>query len=100
MKKIVCLFIFAFLPFIIFSQMRTTTSGHNGEIIALLNDPASKSDSFFCVGKDGFLSHWNNNQGNTYQLTDRQIKFAVIHPTKPEIAIYETDRNTKNVVTV
>ena len=51
--------------------MRTTTSGHNGEIIALLNDPASKSDSFFCVGKDGFLSHWNNNQGNTYQLTDK-----------------------------
>ena len=100
MKKIVCLFIFAFLPFIIFSQMRTTTSGHNGEIIALLNDPASKSDSFFCVGKDGFLSHWNNNQGNTYQLTDRQIKFAVIHPTKPEIAIYETDGNTENVVTV
>ena len=100
MKKIVCLFIFAFLPFIIFSQMRTTTSGHNGEIIALLNDPASKSDSFFCVGKDGFLSHWNNNQGNTYQLTDRQIKFAAIHPTKPEIAIYETDGNTENVVTV
>lgn len=100
MKKIVSLFIFAFLPFVVFSQMRTTTSGHNGEIIALLKDPASKTDAFYCVGKDGFISHWNNNQGRTYQLTDRQIKFAVIHPTKPEIAIYETDGNTENIVTV
>lgn len=100
MKKIVCLLFTVILCSNLFAQMRSSTAGHNGDIVALLPDSSAKEESFYCVGKDGFISHWTSNGGQKYQITDKQIKFAVIHPSKSEIAIYETDGNTDNIVSV
>lgn len=100
MKKFLCLVLTLISLSTVFAQMRSTTSGHKGEVVALLSDQSSKDGSFYCVGKDGFISHWKNGSGERYQVTDRQIKFAAIHPSKAEIAIYETDGNTVNTVSV
>lgn len=85
------------------AQSHISTQAHQEEVSTII--PASDSgefeQSYFSVGKDGFLIKWSgDDQGEHYQITDLEIKMAVVSPNKKEIAVYETDGGTTNRVSV
>ena len=85
------------------AQSHISTQAHQEEVSTII--PASDSgefeQSYFSVGKDGFLIKWSSDdQGEHYQITDLEIKMAVVSPNKKEIAVYETDGGTTNRVSV
>ena len=85
------------------AQSHISTQAHQEEVSTII--PASDSgefeQSYFSVGKDGFLIKWSgDDQGEHYQITDLEIKMAVVSPKKKEIAVYETDGGTTIRVSV
>lgn len=101
MKKVLCLFALILSSLCIFAQTRTSFMAHNDEVVSIFYDTVSNDGSFLSVSKDGSISRWNEkNEGLLYQITDKKIKFAAVHPSKNEIAIYETDENSINMISV
>ena len=101
MKKVFSLLMAVVIGSSVFAQMRTSNSGHDGEVVGLFKETNTKENSFYTIGKDGFVSHWNaNGSGERYQISSQLIKFAAMNPSKKEIAVYETDGNTSHVISV
>ncbi|NLM00788.1 MAG: hypothetical protein GX220_04970 [Treponema sp.] len=72
----------------IYSQLYNSHQGHSGNITSIVQS----EENFFTSGSDGFIIKWDKNgTGEHYQLSSIEIKMLVTHPTKDEIAIYETD---------
>lgn len=101
MKKVLCLVLSVFTAAHAFAQLRSSSESHSGEVSVLVKDTTTSDDSFYSLGKDGFLVHWkSDNSGERYQISSKQIKAAVLHPTKKEIAVYETDGSSINTISV
>lgn len=104
MKKILLsLTVFFTLNFLFFAQSHISTQAHQ-EAVNMVVPATSEADfdkSYFSIGKDGFLVKWtSDNQGEHYQISDMEIKMAVVSPNGKEIAVYETDGGTTNRVSV
>lgn len=85
------------------AQSHISTQAHQEEVSTIIpaSDRGEFEQSYFSVGKDGFLIKWSgDDQGEHYQITDLEIKMAVVSPNKKEIAVYETDGGTTNRVSV
>ncbi|MDR2898599.1 MAG: WD40 repeat domain-containing protein, partial [Spirochaetaceae bacterium] len=66
---------------------------HSGDVLAMAALP--DGSGFFSAGKDGFLVKWDDSSnGDHYQVSEIQVKLIAVHPTKNEVAIYETDNFT------
>ncbi|MGP1575987.1 MAG: hypothetical protein ACTTH7_00595 [Treponema sp.] len=63
---------------------------------------AGADSSFFVAGKDGFVSRYiyPQLQGETYQISDIQVKRIAVHPKKQHIAFYETDEFSVHKISV
>lgn len=104
MKKILLsLTVFFTLNFLFFAQSHISTQAHQ-EAVNMVVPATSEADfdkSYFSIGKDGFLVKWtSDNQGEHYQISDMEIKMAVVSPNGKEIAVYETDGGSTNRVSV
>lgn len=104
MKKILLsLTVFSTLNFLFFAQSHISTQAHQ-EAVNMVVPATSEADfdkSYFSIGKDGFLVKWtSDNQGEHYQISDMEIKMAVVSPNGKEIAVYETDGGSTNRVSV
>ena len=79
-----------FLSAVCLFAQSTSTQPHSGSILHL----SCKNDrnEVFSAGNDGMVIKWNtNNTGEHYQCSDLPIHMIAVHPSKEEIAIYETD---------
>ncbi len=98
-----CVFCFFTLNFLIFSQSHISTQAHQ-EAVNMIVPASSEAEfdkSYFSIGKDGFLVKWtSDNQGEHYQISDMEIKMAVVAPNGKEIAVYESDGGSTNRVSV
>lgn len=86
-----------------FAQSHISTQAHQEPInmIVSASNEADFEKSFFSIGKDGFLVKWtSDDQGEHYQISDMEIKMAVVSPSGNEIAVYETDGGTTNRISV
>lgn len=105
MKRILTFFAISLLliNFNSFAQSHISTQAHQ-EPVNMVVPASSESDfdkSYFTIGKDGFLVKWtSDDQGEHYQISDMEIKMAVVSPNGKEIAVYETDGGTTNRVSV
>lgn len=99
----ICFLYFFTLSFFIFSQSHISTQAHQ-EAVNMIVPASSESEfdkSYFSIGKDGFLVKWtSDNQGEHYQISDMEIKMAVVAPNGKEIAVYESDGGSTNRVSV
>lgn len=87
----------------IFAQSHISTQAHQEPInmIVPASNEADFEKAYFSIGKDGFLVKWtNDDQGEHYQISDMEIKMAVVSPNGNEIAVYETDGGTTNRISV
>lgn len=102
MKKIFFSFSLFFCVLIsIFAQSKFSTQPHQDSITSIFNDSNSKNNSFFTVGKDGFIIRWTQDGvGEHFQVTNKEIRLACKSPNSNDIAIYETDGGLYNRVTV
>lgn len=85
------------------AQSHISTQAHQEAVSMIIpaSAPGEFEQSYFSIGKDGFLIKWSSdNQGEHYQITDLEIKMAVVSPNGKEIAVYETDGGTTNRVSV
>ncbi len=89
--------------FSVYAQSHISTQAHQ-EAVNMVVPASQEGDfdkSFFTIGKDGFLVKWtSDNQGEHYQISDMEIKMAVVSPNGKEIAVYETDGGSTNRVSV
>lgn len=88
LKKISFLFII-FLSFsFVYAQGSYTNQGHDLSVTTI----EECNNGFFSSGSDGFLIKWDNTlTGEHYQVSNIEIKMIACHPTKDEVAVYETD---------
>lgn len=101
MKKVLCIAAGFLFSALMFAQSRTSFMAHNDEVISVFYDTVSNDGSFFSFSKDGTVSKWDNkNECLQYQITDKKIKLAALNPVKNEIAVYETDENSVNTISV
>lgn len=102
-KSLLFIIILAAINFFAAAQSHISTQAHQ-EPINMIVPASSESEmdkSYFSIGKDGFLVKWtSDDQGEHYQISDMEIKMAVISPSGKEIAVYETDGGTTNRVSV
>lgn len=98
MKKLLIVFLLTLFSLNSFGQSRITTIPHEDDVIAIF--PSNSNDSFFSVGTDGFIIEWENNKGKHFQITNNKIKKVAKNPFKNEFAIYETDLNNNNILSV
>ena len=83
------------------AQSNISTQAHNGKVTNILNNEKTNNSTFFSTGEDGFIIRWtDNNLGEHYQLTDKEIRLCASSPTSNEIAIYETDGGLYNRISV
>ncbi|MBQ5999741.1 MAG: hypothetical protein IJL70_09785 [Treponema sp.] len=104
MKKFISTVIIFILAVLYASaQSHISTQAHQEAVSMIIpaSAPGEFEQSYFSIGKDGFLIKWSSdNQGEHYQITDLEIKMAVVSPNGKEIAVYETDGGTTNRVSV
>lgn len=101
MKKNFSVFLCFVLCTFSFAQTRLSLMPHLDKVTSVQYDLYSDDGSFFSTGKDGFIILWNKNgEGSHFQLSNYEIKFAALNPVRKEIAIYETDGNSVNTVSV
>ena len=98
MKKLLIVFLLTLFSLNSFGQSRITAIPHEDDVIAIF--PSNSNDSFFSVGTDGFIIEWENNKGKHFQITNNKIKKVAKNPFKNEYAIYETDLNNNNILSV
>lgn len=95
--------IFFGVNFSLSAQSHISTQAHQ-EAVNMVVPASQESDfdkSFFTIGKDGFLVKWtSDDQGEHYQISDMEIKMAVVSPNGKEIAVYETDGGSTNRISV
>ena len=95
--------IFFGVNFSLSAQSHISTQAHQ-EAVNMVVPASQESDfdkSFFTIGKDGFLVKWtSDDQGEHYQISDMEIKMAVVSPNEKEIAVYETDGGSTNRISV
>ena len=84
----IALILFCSAAFI--AAQTNSTQPHTGSVLNL----SCKNDrnEVFSAGNDGMVIKWNtNNTGEHFQCSDLPIHMIAVHPTKEEIAVYETD---------
>lgn len=97
MKKLVSVFCFIFIAYILFADVHVSTQPHFGQI----NDMEMTSNSLFTVGQDGYVINWKHDgTGEHYQISDLEIKMIAKNPKNNNIAIYETDGYSINRISV
>lgn len=104
MKKSILFLTFLLASFIsVNAQSHISTQAHQ-EAINMIVPACNENEmnkSYFSIGKDGFLVKWtSDDQGEHYQISDMEIKMAVVSPSGKEIAVYETDGGTTNRISV
>ena len=102
MKKIGLFVLFLLFTNIIFAQKHVTKQSHMSTITAIEKSThSSAKNTFFTASDDGFLIKWNENgDGEHYQVTNLWIKDVACSPNGNDVAIYETDGASINMVTV
>lgn len=84
----IALILFCSAAFI--AAQTNSTQPHTGSVLNL----SCKNDrnEVFSAGNDGMVIKWNtNNTGEHFQCSDLPIHMIAVHPSKEEIAVYETD---------
>lgn len=103
MKKFCFLLAFAaLLECGAFSQSHITNQPHQKVITQITTANSNNSDgSYFTVSEDGFIIKWNSkNEGEHYQVSNLWIKNVAVAPNGTDVAIYETDGGSINIVSV
>ena len=103
MKKFCFLLAFAaLLECGAFSQSHITNQPHQKVITQITTANSNISDgSYFTVSEDGFIIKWNSkNEGEHYQVSNLWIKNVAVAPNGTDVAIYETDGGSINIVSV
>ncbi len=85
-----------------FAQSHVSTQAHESAVTSLaILDSSSEQDTFFSVGKDGFIIKWTEDSlGEHYQVSDVEIKMISRSPNGTDVAIYETDGASINMVSI
>lgn len=102
-KALISILLLTSSIFCIFSQSHISTQAHQEPINMVIpaSSEAEFDKSYFTIGQDGFLVKWtSDDQGEHYQISDMEIKMAVVSPSGKEIAVYETDGGTTNRVSI
>lgn len=102
MKKSVLLLVAALMVNSIFAQMHVTKQSHSQEITDIAKSTNKSADNtFFTASEDGFLINWKaDGNGEHYQVSNHWIKYIACSPNGTDVAVYETDGATINIVTV
>ncbi|MGN0739929.1 MAG: hypothetical protein ACI4LX_07130 [Treponema sp.] len=101
MKKKFSVFLCFVFCSLCFAQSRFSLMPHLDKVTSVQYDLYSDGGSFFSTGKDGFIVLWNKDgKAEHFQLSNYEIKFASLNPVRKEIAVYETDGNSVNTVSV
>lgn len=85
------------------AQSHISTQAHESSVNALaaVDGVAGEQDTVFSVGQDGFIIKWTDDGlGEHYQVTDVAIKMAARSPNGRDIAIYESDGASLNMVSI
>lgn len=85
------------------AQSHISTQAHESSVNALaaIDGVAGEQDTVFSVGQDGFIIKWTDDGlGEHYQVTDVAIKMAARSPNGRDIAIYESDGASLNMVSI
>ncbi|WP_147614669.1 WD40 repeat domain-containing protein [Treponema pectinovorum] len=102
-NKFIVFLAFVFLGSFSFAQSHLSTQAHQGAVseLAVLEGATSEENTVFSVGKDGFIIKWTEDGlGEHYQVSDVEIKMIARSPNKSDVAIYETDGASFNMVSV
>ena len=77
MKKLVSVFCFIFIAYILFADVHVSTQPHFGQI----NDMEMTSNSLFTVGQDGYVINWKHDgTGEHYQISDLEATDEIQDP--------------------
>jgi hypothetical protein len=85
------------------AQSHMSTQAHESDVtsLALIDGNDSEKNTAFSAGKDGFLIKWTEDGlGEHYQITDMEIKMIARSPNGKDIAVYETDGASTNMVSI
>lgn len=103
MKKLVLSFLSVVVfTSVCFSQIHTTKQSHQSLITAIEKSTNKSADNtFFTASEDGFLINWKaDGYGEHYQVSNLWIKNIACSPNGTDVAVYETDGASINIVTV
>ena len=103
MKKLVLSFLSVVVfSSVCFSQIHTTKQSHQSLITAIEKSNNKFADNtFFTASEDGFLINWKaDGYGEHYQVSNLWIKNIACSPNGTDVAVYETDGASINIVTV
>lgn len=85
------------------AQSHVSTQAHESAVnaLAIIDGVAGEQDTVFSAGQDGFIIKWTEDGlGEHYQVTDVAIKLAARSPNGRDIAIYESDGASLNMVSI
>ena len=102
MKKLVLSFLSVVVfTSVCFSQIHTTKQSHQSLITAIEKSTNKSADNtFFTASEDGFLINWKaDGYGEHYQVSNLWIKNIACSPNGTDVAVYETDGASINIVT-
>lgn len=85
-----------------FAQIHTTKQSHQSLITAIEKSSNKSADNtFFTASEDGFLINWKaDGFGEHYQVTNLWVKNIACSPNGTDVAVYETDGASVNIITV
>lgn len=95
--------LFLFLSAAVFSQSHMSTQSHESAVnsVAVIDGNLSEANTAFSAGKDGFIIKWTEDGlGEHYQITDTEIKIIARSPNGKDIAVYESDGASLNMVSI
>lgn len=102
-NKFALLLTLLFTGAILFAQSHLSTQSHQDALLSLavLEGTSGEENTVFSVGKDGFIIKWTEDGlGEHYQVSDVAIKMIARSPNKSDVAIYETDGASFNMVSI
>ena len=97
--KVIFSLIFVFSSLSALNAQRISTQPHFSKVSVMAYK--ENNGSVFSCGEDGMVINWANNyEGDHFQCSQMMIRNIAVHPTRNEIAIYETDDVSTYCVTV
>lgn len=86
-----------------FAQSHISTQAHESAVnsLAVLSGITTDENTVFSAGQDGFIIKWTEDGlGEHYQITDLPIKMISRSPNGNDVAVYESDGASVNMVSI
>ncbi len=103
MKNKITLFLLLLSASVIWGQSHASTQAHQSAVtdVEILEGVAGEEANVISAGSDGFLIKWTSDGlGEHYQFTDQPIKMIARSPNGNDVAIYESDGASSNLLSV